>query len=62
VYPSGDIACPYTGGATYDINGNPVADPRLDVASKRVTTCCKPRFGASATLPFGGFPGVSRVR
>lgn len=53
------VTCPYVGSAYFDINGNPVSDPGLDTPSKQVDTCCKVRFGAHNTLPFGGFPGVA---
>jgi len=51
--------CPYAGGAFFDINDNPVANPAQDVPSRRLS-CCKARFGADVPLPFGGFPGMSR--
>ncbi|MBD9511638.1 phage minor tail protein L [Ensifer sp. ENS10] len=52
--------CPYTGSQSYDINDQPVADPALDVPSRRLS-CCRTRFGEKNPLPFGGFPGVQRV-
>jgi lambda family phage minor tail protein L len=51
--------CPYVGGAYYDRDGNQVS-ASLDVCGKKVSDC-KLRFGANATLPFGGFPGLGRV-
>lgn len=45
----------------YDANGDPVADGS-EVFSKRLDTCCRPRFGQNAELPYRGFPGVARVR
>ncbi len=52
--------CPYTANNYFDINDQPVSDPAKDVPSRRLN-CCKVRFGASAVLPFGGFPGVQKV-
>lgn len=57
--------CPFTGDTNgnlmYDIQGNPVSDPALDRCAKRLNIGCKLRFPNQA-LPFGGFPGVARVR
>jgi len=55
------VQCPYTGAQAYDADGNPTT-PDKDRPSRHITTCCKARFGAKAQLPFGGFPGVGRVR
>lgn len=52
--------CPYTGTNYFDINGDPVSDPALDVPNKTLGGCCKKRF-PNEQLPFGGFPGVSRL-
>src|SRR5262249_33318228 len=54
------VACPYVGTNYFDINGNPVTAPALDVPSKRVKTCCQKRF-PNLPLPTGAFPGVNRV-
>jgi len=51
--------CPYDGVATYDANGNIVTDPSQDRCGKLLSSC-KLRFGETASLPFGGFPGVGR--
>ena len=53
--------CPYTGSKYFDINDQEVTDPALDVPSRRLG-CCEARFGVGNPLPFGGFPGVARVR
>jgi lambda family phage minor tail protein L len=53
-------ACPYTGTNYFDVNGNSVATPALDVPGKRVSNCCRKRFPSGA-LPFGGFPGAGRL-
>lgn len=60
VYNQGMAACPYTGGALFDIAGNPVSDPTLEVFSKRLKSCCGVRF--SGDLPFGGFPGAAQFQ
>nr|WP_137829759.1 phage minor tail protein L [Methylobacterium sp. L1A1] len=55
------VQCPYTGGEAYDADGRPTT-PDKDTPSRHIASCCKARFGAAAPLPFGGFPGVGRVR
>lgn len=49
--------CPYTGGNFFAIDDSATGDPAKDVCSKRLTGCIA-RFGPTAALPFGGFPGV----
>ena len=49
--------CGYTVTNYFDANDNPVTSSSDDVCGKRVDSC-KLRFGATAELPFGGFPGV----
>lgn len=58
-YIASDNACPYTGTNYFDENGTSTTIAN-DKCSRTVETGCKPRFGATAELPFGGFPGVSR--
>ncbi|WLR91006.1 phage minor tail protein L [Shinella zoogloeoides] len=53
--------CRYAGNKFYDINDQEVSEPSLDVPSRRIS-CCEARFGKGNPLPFGGFPGVARVR
>lgn len=53
--------CPYALNVFFDRNDNPVTDPALDRCSRHLTGCEK-RFGVGNPLPFGGFPGVGRVR
>lgn len=53
--------CPYTGTAYFDINDNPTLLQAEDAPSRRIS-CCEARFGKGNPLPFGGFPGVARVR
>jgi lambda family phage minor tail protein L len=57
-----NVTCPYTGGAMFDINGNPTGDPAQDRCSHRLTDGCRVRFGRYADSPIGAFPGVSRIR
>lgn len=57
-YRSSD--CGYTGGAVAKSDDTPTAVIGEDRCSKRLSGC-KLRFG-TAPLPFGGFPGVGRVR
>jgi lambda family phage minor tail protein L len=49
--------CGYTGSNYWDANDNSVSSLASDVCGKRVESC-KLRFGATAELPFGSFPGV----
>ena len=49
--------CSYTGTDYYDVNGNEVSTEAEDVCGKRVASC-KLRFGDTAELPFGSFPGA----
>lgn len=53
--------CPYTGEAMFGLDGATVDAPALDRCAKNLADC-KLRFGASAVLPFGGFPGVGRIK
>lgn len=53
--------CGYSGGPVADRFDNPTSDPAQDNCS-RSTTGCKLRFGDSAVLPFGGFPGANLSR
>lgn len=48
--------CSYTGSNYFDVDGNSVSTLAADVCGKRVASC-KLRFGATAELPFGSFPG-----
>jgi len=50
--------CSYTGTDYYDVNGNEVSTEAEDVCGKRVASC-KLRFGDTAELPFGSFPGAA---
>ena len=49
--------CSYTGTDYYDVIGNEVSTDAEDVCGKRVASC-KLRFGDTAELPFGSFPGA----
>ena len=49
--------CGYTGSNYWSINDQSVATLAQDACGKRVESC-KLRFGATAELPFGSFPGA----
>ena len=53
--------CSYTGSNYFDVNGNPVGTLAQDVCGKRVASC-KLRFGDTAELPFGSFPGAGLTK
>ena len=53
--------CSYTGTDYYDVNGNEVDTEAQDVCGKRVASC-KLRFGNTAELPFGSFPGAGLTK
>jgi lambda family phage minor tail protein L len=64
VYASGafvytNATCPYQGSGYFDAEGV-AATAATDVCGKRLSDCVL-RYG-TAPLPFGGFPGVARVR
>ncbi len=52
--------CPYTGSVYFDRQDRPTTADK-DQPSRTIN-CCKIRFGENNPLPFGGFPGVGRVR
>lgn len=54
------VKCPYTGTDYFDRNDEPTTAGN-DRCS-RTLSGCEARFGAENPLPFGGFPGVGRVR
>jgi lambda family phage minor tail protein L len=49
--------CGYAGGSYFNENDQPVATAGADVCGKRLSSC-RARFGATAELPFGSFPGI----
>jgi lambda family phage minor tail protein L len=49
--------CSYTGTSYYNENDQSVATAPEDVCGKRLSSC-QIRFGSTAPLPFGSFPGV----
>lgn len=53
--------CGYAGGPVATKNDVPTTDANLDKCGKRLASC-KLRFGATAELPFGAFPGVGLLR
>jgi lambda family phage minor tail protein L len=52
--------CGYTGSSYWNVNDQPVGTLAADVCGKRVESC-KLRFGATAELPFGSYPGAGLV-
>lgn len=52
--------CGYAGGAVADATDTPTTALALDQCGKRLASC-KLRFGATAPLPFGGFPGSGLI-
>lgn len=56
-----EATCPYVGTSYFDANGAVITDPKLDRCGRRLSDC-KLRFGASATLPYAGFPGAGKMR
>lgn len=53
--------CGYAGGPVATAQDVATADPLLDRCGHRIGSC-KLRFGATAELPFGGFPGAGLTR
>lgn len=53
--------CGYAGGAVAKVDDTPTSDLALDKCSLRVSGC-KKRFGATAELPIGIFPGAAMLR
>lgn len=56
-----DATCPYTGTSYFKADGTVAATPADDVCGHRLSDC-KLRFGTTASLPFGGFPGMLKFR
>lgn len=52
--------CDYVGTNYFDRNNNPTTAENDACAKNEVA--CTLRFGANNPLPFGGFPGIGRVR
>jgi lambda family phage minor tail protein L len=55
------VQCPYAGDDYFNERTEVVVNPADDRCGRRLSDC-KARFGEDGVLPFGGFPGVSRVR
>ena len=53
--------CSYAGRPVADEYDMPTDDINKDKCSKRILGC-KARFGETAVLPFGGWPGADKVR
>lgn len=54
-------ACPYNGANKFTRGGLSTTDPAQDECSHDLEGC-KLRYGATAELPFGGFPGMLKIR
>lgn len=55
-----DASCPFTGGAYFDANDQPVPDYQ-DLCSRTMTGCLR-RFPGGQTLPARFFPAVGKVK
>ncbi|WP_426751722.1 phage minor tail protein L [Myxococcus sp. Y35] len=53
--------CGYAGPPVAKVDDSPTTAPEEDRCGKRLGSC-KLRFGETAVLPFGGFPGVGLLR
>ncbi len=51
------VECGYTGSNYFNENDQPTTSLSTDVCGKRLSSC-KARFGSTAELPFGSFPGI----
>ena len=49
--------CGYVGSSYFNENDQPVTSLAADVCGKKLSSC-KARFGVTAELPFGSFPGI----
>jgi lambda family phage minor tail protein L len=54
-----DVTCPYTTATYFKDTGASTALPAEDNCGRRIRDC-KLRFGATAILPFEGFPNIKR--
>lgn len=59
-YSLSSMACPYTGSKCFNKNGIQCSNQE-DCCGHRLSDCVA-RFGEGAQLPYGGFPGLARVR
>lgn len=55
------VFCPYTGANYFDVHGEIVATAAEDRCGKQLRDC-ELRFAGTGKIPFGGFPGVAKVR
>jgi lambda family phage minor tail protein L len=49
--------CGYTGTNYFNENDSRVTTAAQDICGKKLSSC-KVRFGATAELPFGSYPGI----
>lgn len=55
-----DVDCPYAGTAMFKADGTATTNPALDACGRKLDDCVD-RFGKTADLPFGGFPGIAKA-
>jgi len=55
------VTCPYVGNVYFDASGERVSVPALDKCGRQLSDC-KARFGRTAELPYGGFPGAGKIQ
>lgn len=55
-----NVECPYTDASYFKKDGTPTANANEDVCGKRLSDCVL-RYNDDP-LPFGGFPGVGKIR
>jgi lambda family phage minor tail protein L len=56
-----NATCPYVGDSYFKPDGTVAPSAAEDQCGRRLSDC-KARFGATAPLPFGGFPGMLKFR
>lgn len=61
VYDGDTTVCPYAGDRMFTERGEETWDKTQDCCGRKLSDCVL-RFGNSADLPYGAFPGVARVR
>jgi lambda family phage minor tail protein L len=56
------VDCPYSGSRCFTATGESTGDSAKDACGKRLADCRLRYPNSTDLLPFGGFPGVSRIR
>ena len=59
-YDNTDMACPYTGTGYFDKNGQSTTQDKDD-CGRRLSDCVL-RFRQQNPIPYGGFPGLARLK